>query len=141
NAMAIASGAQMLQTAVPFRLQASASGLVDDLTLQPCARAAPGPGEIEIEVVATALNFKDVAKTMGLLGDASLKESLSGWQLGLECAGRVTAVGKGVEELRVGDAVMGLVMGSFASHVHADARFVVPKPAHLTFEEAATLPL
>src|SRR5262249_5010463 len=100
-----------------------------------------GPGQVEIEVVAAALNFKDVAKVMRLLGEASLEGTLSGQRLGLECAGRVTAVGPGVAGLRVGDDAGGLVMDSFASHTITDARLVVLKPTHLTFEEAATLPI
>jgi acyl transferase domain-containing protein/acyl carrier protein len=130
-----------MQVATPFRLEGGASGLLDDLAVQACTRSSPGPGQVEIQVVAAALNFKDVAKVMRLLGEASLEGTLSGQKLGLECAGRVTAVGPGVTGLRVGDDVVGLVMDSFASHTITDARLVVPKPADLTFEEAATLPI
>jgi acyl transferase domain-containing protein/NADPH:quinone reductase-like Zn-dependent oxidoreductase/SAM-dependent methyltransferase/acyl carrier protein len=126
---------------VPFRLEGHSSGLLEDLVLRACPRSAPGAGPVEIEVCAAALNFKDVAKAIRLLGEASLEGTLSGSQLGLECAGRVVAVGDGVQGLRVGDSVVGLALGSFASHVITDARLVVPKPPQLTFEEAATLPI
>jgi NADPH:quinone reductase-like Zn-dependent oxidoreductase/acyl carrier protein len=60
--------------------------------------------------------------------------------LGAECAGRITAVGRRVE-LAIGDEILALATGSLASHVVADARFVVPRPAFLAAEEAATIPV
>jgi NADPH:quinone reductase-like Zn-dependent oxidoreductase/acyl carrier protein len=97
-------------------------------------RRAPAAGEVEIAVRATALNFRDVLNTLGLYpGDPG--------PLGGECAGTVVAVGPGVAELRPGDEVIALAGGSFASHVVADTRFVVPKPARWTPEEAATIPI
>jgi NADPH:quinone reductase-like Zn-dependent oxidoreductase/NAD(P)-dependent dehydrogenase (short-subunit alcohol dehydrogenase family)/SAM-dependent methyltransferase/acyl carrier protein len=129
------------RVAIPFRLEASQSGLVDDLSLRVSARSLPGPHQVEIEVMAAPLNFKDVAKTMHLLGDASLEGTFSGSQLGLECAGRIVSLGAGVEGLCIGDDVVCLAPGSFASHVLADIRALARKPSHLTFEEAATLPV
>jgi acyl transferase domain-containing protein/acyl carrier protein len=139
NAMAPPGSAS--RVALPFRLEASQSGLVDDLSLRASARSLPGPHQVEIEVMATPLNFKDVAKTMHLLGDASLEGTFSGSQLGLECAGRIVSIGAGVEGLGIGDDVVCLAPNSFASHVLADVRALARKPSHLTFEEAATLPV
>ena len=52
-------------------------------------RRAPGPGEVEIRVQATGLNFRDVLNVLGLYpGDAG--------PLGGECAGEVVRVGQGV---------------------------------------------
>jgi NADPH:quinone reductase-like Zn-dependent oxidoreductase/SAM-dependent methyltransferase len=127
--------------AVPFRLEPGASGLLDDLALCAMTRTVPGPGQVEIEVQAAALNFQDVAKVMHLLGDASLEGTFSGRQLGLECAGRVVAVGAAVADFKAGDDVFGLALGSFASHAVTDARFLMHKPADMTFEETATLPI
>ena len=61
--------------------------------------------------------------------------------LGLECAGLVEACGEGVDGLRPGDEVIALASGAFASRVEARAELVVPKPAQLTFAEAATIPV
>ena len=61
--------------------------------------------------------------------------------LGGECAGEIIAVGAGVEHLKPGDAVMALAPASFASYVLTLAEFVAPKPEHLSFEEAATIPI
>jgi NADPH:quinone reductase-like Zn-dependent oxidoreductase len=58
--------------------------------------------------------------------------------LGVECAGQLTAVGEGVEPLRVGDEVLAVAFDCLASHAVADARLVRRRPAALTVEEAAT---
>jgi NADPH:quinone reductase-like Zn-dependent oxidoreductase len=61
--------------------------------------------------------------------------------LGSDFAGTVEAVGKDVSEFRAGDEVFGARSGAFAEYVCARANFVALKPAHLTFEEAAAVPL
>ncbi|HEU0212917.1 MAG TPA: NAD(P)-dependent alcohol dehydrogenase [Jiangellaceae bacterium] len=60
---------------------------------------------------------------------------------GREVAGRVEAVGKNVTRFRPGDAVMGVGEGSFAEYVRAREDKLVPKPANLTFEQAAAVPI
>ena len=116
----------------PVELTVSARGTLDNLVILPITRTPPGPGEVEIRVHATGLNFKDVLNALGMYpGDPG--------PLGGECSGTVVAVGEGVTELAEGDHVMALVGGSFRSHVVAPAALVVAKPARLTFEEAAGL--
>jgi NADPH:quinone reductase-like Zn-dependent oxidoreductase/acyl carrier protein len=107
------------------------------LTLRETKRQRPGPGQVEIEVCAASLNFRDVMKALGLYptdGDDYM-------MLGDECAGRIVAVGEGVEGLQTGDEVIAIAPGSLASHVTTLAAFVMRKPAHVTFEEAATMPV
>ena len=66
------------------------------------------------------------------------KLSVRGWDV----AGTVEAVGANVTDLRPGDEVMGASEGgSFAELVIARADKLVPKPANLTFEQAASLPI
>ena len=60
--------------------------------------------------------------------------------LGLECGGKITAVGAGVEEFRPGDRVMGFANFSFSKHLCVPVEGVFPIPDDLSFEEAATLP-
>jgi NADPH:quinone reductase-like Zn-dependent oxidoreductase len=60
---------------------------------------------------------------------------------GIDAAGRVEAVGADVHGLRPGDEVLGLCPGAFAEYACAKADMVVPKPASLTFEQAAAVPL
>ncbi len=60
---------------------------------------------------------------------------------GTDAAGEVEAVGKNVIRLRPGDEVFGWCQGAFAEYVCADESHFVPKPADLSFEGAAALPL
>ena len=127
--------APMRQSAVrkPERLEMGRPGVLDDLALVPLARRAPGPGEVEIEVHASGLNFRDVLNALGMRSDDQ--------PLGGECSGRIAAVGGRVLGLAVGDAVVAVCPDCFASFVTTSAELVLPKPAGLTFEEVATIPL
>jgi NADPH:quinone reductase-like Zn-dependent oxidoreductase len=61
--------------------------------------------------------------------------------IGTDFAGTVEAVGRGVTDVRPGDEVFGAASGAFAEYVCARARSVALKPAHVTFEEAAAVPV
>jgi len=104
-------------------------------------RAAPGPGEVEIAVAATGLNFRDVMWTLGFLPEEALEGGYAGTALGMECAGTVSALGPDVTGLAIGDRVVAFVSGGFASHVTAPAFAVAAVPPDLTVEAAATLPV
>lgn len=117
-----------------WRLVVPKSGAFEDLEFGPLARRAVGPGEVEIAVEATGLNFKDVLNVLGMYpGDPG--------PLGGECAGRVIATGAGVTHVTVGDEVMAVAAASFSSHVIADAHLVQRRPSGMTAEEAASLPI
>lgn len=60
---------------------------------------------------------------------------------GRDVAGRVEAVGKNVTRFRPGDEVFGICEGSFAGYVCARPDKLPPKPANLTFEQAAAVPI
>jgi NADPH:quinone reductase-like Zn-dependent oxidoreductase len=60
---------------------------------------------------------------------------------GRELAGRVEAVGRGVTRFRPGDEVMGIGEGTFAEHAAVREGKLAPKPANLTFEQAAAVPI
>jgi NADPH:quinone reductase-like Zn-dependent oxidoreductase len=60
---------------------------------------------------------------------------------GRDVAGRVEAVGAAVQRFRPGDEVMGIVEGSFAELAVGRPEKLVPKPARLTFEQAAAAPI
>jgi acyl transferase domain-containing protein len=115
------------ETAVPLRLR-SAGGL-ESLAWQPFEREQLRAGEIEIEVHAAPLNFRDVVGVVGLIAD--------GQPLGAECAGTVSRVAPDVTRFRCGDPVVALTPGSFANYVTASQRLVVPKPAGLSLDAAA----
>ena len=96
-----------------FELDQLAIGSIDSLVLRQTERRAPEAGEIEVKLVATSLNFKDVAKAMNLMSEAALEGTFHGRGLGLEASGRVVRVGEGVTEYNVGDPVIFSVQGCF----------------------------
>jgi NADPH:quinone reductase-like Zn-dependent oxidoreductase len=102
---------------------------------------APGPGEVAVEVEAAGVNYADCVVRMGLY--AAAKE-LVGWPItpGFELAGRVAALGSGVEGLREGDPVLGVTrFGAYASRVVLARAGVFARPAGWTAEEAAGFPV
>ena len=118
----------------PYQLQITHRGELGNVELRSIARRPPGPQDVEIEVRATGLNFRDVLNLLNLYpGDPG--------PLGGECSGEVVSVGDNVEGLSPGDRVMALAPGSFSSYVTTPAEFVVKIPEHLSFEEAATVPI
>jgi NADPH:quinone reductase-like Zn-dependent oxidoreductase len=103
-----------------------------------------GPDEVLVRVHAAALNPYDwhilrgdpyVARLMGTVGLTRPKPRIAG----VDGAGVVEAVGADVTGLRPGDEVLGRFEGSFAEYARAEADLVVPKPARLTFEQAAAV--
>jgi myxalamid-type polyketide synthase MxaB len=117
-----------------LRLEITTRGVLDNLRWTPVKRTPPGPGQVEIEVFASGLNFRDVLNALGMYpGDAGA--------LGSECSGRVCAVGEGVDGLRPGDEVIAMTSPAFATHVTAEAQLVVRKPATMSVDEAATIPI
>ena len=105
------------------------------------ARRAPEQGEIEIEIAAAGLNFRDVMFAMGLLDDDVLDDGMAGAVFGFECAGRVLRVGSAVTHLQPGDAVMGFGRESFATTLTADTRVFTRVPDGIGIEGAATIPV
>lgn len=61
--------------------------------------------------------------------------------LGADFAGTVEAVGKNVKDIRVGDEVIGEAGAAFAEYVTTAEGSLAPKPANLTFEQAAAVPM
>jgi len=103
-----------------------------------------GPDDVLVRVHAAALNPYDwhilrgdpyVARLMGTVGLTRPKPRVAG----VDGAGTVQAVGANVRGLRAGDEVLGRFEGAFADYARAVADLVVPKPARLTFEEAAAV--
>ena len=122
----------------PYRLEISQPGVLENLTLREHPRRAPEKGEVELEVRAAGLNFLDVLSALGMRPDVEPEGEV---KPGGECSGVVVAVGEGVTGLHPGDEVIALAPFSFGTHVTTPAHFVVPKPPHLSFEQAAGLPI
>ena len=60
---------------------------------------------------------------------------------GVDVAGHIEAVGKNVRQYQAGDEVFGACDGAFAEYAPAGEDMVVPKPANLTFDQAAAVPV
>jgi NADPH:quinone reductase-like Zn-dependent oxidoreductase len=104
-----------------------------------------GAGDVLVRVHAAALNPADwhilrgdplIARLMGV-GLSRPKARVAG----IDAAGVVEAVGAKVRQLRNGDEVLGFCRGAFAEYACAAADLVVPKPASLSFERAAAVPV
>ncbi|BCO67799.1 polyketide synthase [Mycobacterium intracellulare] len=119
-----------------MRLQIRTPGDLESLELVACDRVPPGPGEIEVAVSASSINFADVLVAFGRY--PAFEGRLPA--LGTDFAGVVTAVGPGVTGHRVGDHVGGLsANGCWATFLTCDARLAVTLPAGLADDQAAAV--
>jgi acyl transferase domain-containing protein/NADPH:quinone reductase-like Zn-dependent oxidoreductase/NADP-dependent 3-hydroxy acid dehydrogenase YdfG len=117
----------------PVKLEVSQAGNLENLRWTSVECTAPGPGEVEIQVQATGLNFRDVLCTLGMYPgkiDA----------LGGECAGVITRVGAGIEGLEAGDEVMAVARGGFSTYVTVRADHVSSLPIGVSLAQAASIP-
>ena len=97
----------------------------------------PGPGQVRVRVRAAAVNFPDLMQTRG---EHQHKPEVP-FVGGMELAGDVDAVGEGVEGFAVGDAVCSGGRGGFAEYAVLPAATLRPKPARLSYGEAAGYPV
>jgi polyketide synthase 5 len=119
-----------------MRLQIRTPGDLETLEFIACERIAPGPGQIEVAVSASSINFADVLVAMGLF--PSIEGGLP--ELGMDFAGVVTAVGPDVTDHRVGDRVGGVSRnGCWGTFVNCDANLAVTLPPGLTDHRAVAV--
>ena len=96
-----------------------------------------GPGEVLLDVVATAVNRADVMQRRGLYDPPPGASPYPG----LECSGRIAVLGADVEGWQVGDEVCALLSGGgYATKVAVPAGQLLPVPAGVGLVEAAALP-
>ncbi|THY20662.1 polyketide synthase [Aureobasidium pullulans] len=91
-----------------------------------------GDNEVEIEVKATGMNFKDVVVSMGQLSQP---------YIGVECAGVIAAVGKNVTDVKVGQSVMAMTEGAYSTYARCLSTSVAPLPERMDFTAASTIPV
>jgi NADPH:quinone reductase-like Zn-dependent oxidoreductase len=119
-------------------------GSADVLELRDIETPVPGNGDVLIRVHAASVFIGDWHVMTGLPYLGRLAFGLRAPKLhvrGQDVAGTVEAVGEGVTRFQVGDEVYGTCRGSFADYANARQDMVAPKPANLTFEQAATVPI
>jgi NADPH2:quinone reductase len=112
----------------------AAYGPPEQLDIREVASPRPGRGQVVIGVKASGVNFPD---TLIIQGKYQFKPAMP-FTPGTDVAGVVTAVGEGVESMRVGERVFAFVgVGGFAEEVVAEADAVVPIPEGVDFVSAA----
>ena len=97
----------------------------------------PAPGEVLVDVAASAVNRADVMQRIGVYPPPPGAPPYPG----LECSGRIAALGEGVDGWRVGDEVCALLAGGgYAERVSVPAGQLLPVPKGVGLVEAAGLP-
>lgn len=116
----------------------SKPGGPDVLTLVERPLPAPSRSEVRVRVRATAVNRADLLQRMGAYpAPADSPPDIPG----LEIAGEVEALGPGVERLKIGDRVFGLIGGGgYAEGIVSHERALAKIPEGMSFEDAAAVP-
>jgi NADPH:quinone reductase-like Zn-dependent oxidoreductase len=117
----------------------------DVLRLEQIAKPTPRDDEVLVRVRAAGVD----RGTWHLMAGLPYLARLVGFGLrapktpvpGLDVAGTVESVGRGVTGVNPGDEVFGTGKGSFAEYATAKANRLAPKPVNLTFEQAAAVPV
>jgi putative PIG3 family NAD(P)H quinone oxidoreductase len=109
----------------------------DVLTWSEVRDPEPGPGEVLLDVAATAVNRADLLQRQGHYPPPKGTSESPG----LECSGRVAALGEGVTGWQVGDEVCALLAGGgYAERVVVPAAQLLPLPEGVDLVTAASLP-
>ena len=120
-------------------------GPPDVLQFTEVEKPTPGDNEVLIKIRAASVNPLDWHFVRGepffirLMIGSMLKPKVT--RLGVDVAGQVEAVGRNVREFKPGDEVFGACRGSFAEYVCASKDKLVLKPASISFEDAASVPV
>ena len=121
----------------------STYGAPDDvLVLKDIDKPKVGDGDVLVRVHAASVHLGDWILMTGVPRIMRLGTGLRGPKHpvpGTDIAGTVEAIGKGVTKLHVGDEVFGYCDGAFAEYASAPEDHFVPKPAGLSFEQAAAV--
>src|SRR5438128_4635653 len=118
-------------------------GSPDVVKLENVEKPVPNDNQVLIKVRAASLNALDAY----LIRDSWLGRLMFGLRkprdtrLGRDVAGQVEAIGKSVTQFKPGDEVFGLCRGTLAEYAVAFERALVIKPASVSFEQAASLPI
>ena len=121
----------------------NAYGSPDVIELKEVAVPAIKENEVLVRVNAASLNAGDVFAMRGSPWLIRLSAGLprpKNYILGWDMAGRVEAVGSQVTRFKPGDEVFAACSGTLAEYAHIAEDKLAPKPANLTFEQAAAVP-
>lgn len=115
-------------------LSIASPGLLDSLEFveDDAAKLELAPDEIEIEVEASGVNFRDCLIALG---------RLSGTSFGFECAGTVSRKGRDVQNVAIGDRVGASALGTYQTYTRCQASDAILIPDSMPFVAGATLPV
>ena len=116
-------------------------GAADRFEVREVEKPAPGPGQLLVRVRAVSVNPLDWKMRSGRM--RWMKPARFPLILGYDVAGEVEAIGAEVSHFAPGDAVYAYSAqgGGYAEHALVEERAAAPKPASLSFEEAAAVPV
>jgi putative PIG3 family NAD(P)H quinone oxidoreductase len=118
-------------------VQCSGSGGVEVMSIADVEAPRVGPGEVAIDVAASAVNRADILQRQGHYAPPPGASDI----LGLECSGVVSEVGEGVSDWHAGDRVCALLSGGgYAERVVVPAGQVLPVPEGVSLVDAGGLP-
>lgn len=118
-------------------IEITAPGAPEVLKLATRPTPKPGAGEVLVKVAAAGVNRPDVLQRLGKYPPPAGASDLPG----LEIAGTVAALGDGVSEFKIGDAVCALISGGgYAQYCTAPVPQCLPVPRGLSMVEAAAVP-
>ncbi|HLY64080.1 MAG TPA: NADP-dependent oxidoreductase, partial [Chloroflexota bacterium] len=112
------------------------TGEADVLRLEEVPRPTPGEGEVLVRLHAAGINPVDSTIRRGVYFSGPLP-AVPGFDL----AGTVEAVGPGVSQFQPSQVVFGIGRGTYAEYSIATPDLLALKPANLSFDEAASIPL
>jgi NADPH:quinone reductase-like Zn-dependent oxidoreductase len=119
-------------------------GAPEVLTLEDVEKPTPGDGQVLVRVRAAAVNPLELHYMRGTPYVMRLQAGLfepEDPKVGVDVAGRVVAVGSKVTRFKPGDEVFGTAPGALAQYALATDTKLVHKPANLSFEQAAAVPV
>jgi NADPH:quinone reductase-like Zn-dependent oxidoreductase len=119
-------------------------GTADVMKVRDVEKPAPADGEVLIRVLAASLAAGEYygmrGKPFPIRFYIGFPKPKKDFVVGIDCAGIVEAAGNGVTRFKPGDEVYGECRGSCAEYAVAREGAIAPKPANLTFEQAAAVP-
>jgi len=117
----------------PLKLEVGVPGILDTLQFVDDLDALKllAEDEVEIKVMASALNFVDIMVAMGQVPDT---------MIGADCSGIVSRIGAGISNFKPGDRVMTWKLGCHQTYVRSPGIMFQRIPDEMTFEEAASIP-
>jgi NADPH:quinone reductase-like Zn-dependent oxidoreductase len=119
-------------------------GSPDALKLEDIEKPTPADDQVLIKVRAAAANPLDwhyMRGTPYIMRPGAGMRKPKVIRLGVDVAGQIEAVGRNVTQFKPGDEVFGVKRGAFAEYVTAREDQLVLKPANITFEQAAAVPV